>query len=75
VNHSRRAMIIERTDKEIILRLPADIGTLGLQRIIDYFKYREAVKGSAATAEDAERLAEESKARWWKENKHRFIGE
>jgi len=68
-------MIIERRDNEIILRLSADIGTLELQRIIDYFKYREAVKGSKATAEDAERLAGESKARWWKENRHRFLGE
>ncbi len=68
-------MIIERKDNEVILRLPADIGTLELQRIIDYFKYREAVKDSVATMEDADRLAEESKARWWKENKHRFLGE
>jgi len=66
-------MDIQRTDKEILFRLPANIDTLGLQRIIDYLKYKEATAGSKVDQEEIDRLAKESKANWWKENKHRFI--
>jgi hypothetical protein len=65
-------MVIERTDSEIIFRLPADIDTTGLQRIVNYLKYKEAIRQSKGTEEQANKLADESKKRWWAENKHRF---
>lgn len=66
-------MIVERTQKEVIFRLPADTDILSLQRILNYLKYKNAIKNSRATEEDAQKLAEESKANWWKANKSRFI--
>ncbi len=66
-------MVIERTDKEVIFRLPVDTDIRGLQRIVNYFKYKEAVKASKGTEEQANMLADESKNRWWAENKQRFI--
>ncbi len=66
-------MVIERTDKEIILRLPVDTDIRGLQRIVNYFKYKETSKASQGTEEQANMLADESKKRWWAENKQRFI--
>ena len=66
-------MTIERTDNEIILRLPSNIDPIGLQRIISYLQYKEATAGSEATEETVNNLADESKKRWWAENKHRFL--
>ena len=66
-------MVIERTSNEIIFRLPADIDTTGLQRIVNYLKYKEAIKKSEGTLSQANKLANESKKRWWAENKERFI--
>jgi len=66
-------MEIERTDKEILLRLPANVDTIGLQKMIDYLKYKVATADSHANQEEIDQLAKESKANWWKENKHRFI--
>jgi len=66
-------MIVERTDKEIVFKIPADTDIKELQRIFDFLKYREATQDSQATEEIANKLADESKANWWKENKHRFI--
>ena len=66
-------MDIQRTDKEILLRLPANIDTLGLQRMIDYLKYKEATAESNTDQEEIDKLANESKATWWKEHKHLFI--
>lgn len=39
-------MIIERTDNEIVLRIPSNIDTIGFQRIINYLKYKEATVNS-----------------------------
>jgi len=66
-------MLVERTSNEIIFRLPADTDILSLQRILKYLKYQVAIKESKATEANAEEIAEESKANWWKENKSRFI--
>ncbi|WP_426671539.1 hypothetical protein ACPPVU_09900 [Mucilaginibacter sp. McL0603] len=66
-------MVIERTNNEIIFRLPADIDIAGLQRIVNYLKYKEAIRKSEGTEEQANKLADESKKRWWAENKGRFI--
>ena len=66
-------MVIERTSTEIIFRLPADIDTTGLQRIVNYLKYKEAISKSEGTESHANKLANESKKRWWAENNERFI--
>ncbi|WP_295673157.1 hypothetical protein [uncultured Mucilaginibacter sp.] len=66
-------MVIERTHDEIIFRLPADIDTAGFQRIVNYLKYKEAIRKSEGTDEQANQLADESKKRWWAENKGKFI--
>jgi len=66
-------MDIQRTDSEILFRLPANIDTLGLQRMIDYLKYKEATAESRADQAEIDKLAKESKANWWKANKHRFV--
>ncbi len=66
-------MNIERTDNEIIFRIPSNIDTLGLQRIIDYLRYKEATAESNSDQKEIDKIAEESKANWWKENKSKFI--
>ena len=66
-------MEIERTEREIIFRIPSNVDTLGLQRIIDYLRYREATAESNADQNKVDKIAEESKANWWKENKSKFI--
>ena len=66
-------MVIERTEKEVILRLPSDIDTLGLERVTRYLKYIESTKDNIANEEKVNLLADESKERWWKENKQKFV--
>ena len=66
-------MEIDRTDREIIFKLPANIDTLGLQRIIDYLKYKEATAESKADQSTVDEIAEESKTNWWNKNKSKFI--
>jgi len=66
-------MIIERTAKEVIIRLPADVNMDGLQRLVDYLAYKEATSKSKAKQDDVNALAREVKKGWWAKNRNRFI--
>ena len=66
-------MIIERTSKEVIIRLPSYVDTNGLQRFVDYLSYKEATALSQAKQSDVDALAKEVKAGWWAKNRSRLI--
>lgn len=66
-------MLIERTSSEVIIRLPSSVDTIGLQRLIDYLVYKEATANSQATQDHVDKLANDVKKGWWKQNRKRFI--
>jgi hypothetical protein len=66
-------MIIERTSKEVIIRLPSYVDTSGLQRLVDYLTYKEATAKSKAKQADVDTLAAEVKKGWWAKNKTRLV--
>jgi len=66
-------MQIERTNDEILIRVAAGTDLVGLQRILDYLKFREIASKSKATQKQIDELATESKSTWWKKNKDRFV--
>ena len=66
-------MYIERTNKEIIIRLPSYIDTDGLQRFIDYLCYKEATAKSQARQVDIDKLAKQVKKGWWRKNRGKYI--
>lgn len=66
-------MIIERTDKEILIRIPNSIGIKGAQRIIDYIRYQEITSNSKAKQKDIDELADEINRDWWEKNKDTFL--
>jgi hypothetical protein len=66
-------MVIERTSKEVIIRLPSYVKTDGLQRLVDYLTYKEATSKSKAKQSDVDSLAAEVKKGWWAKNKSRLV--
>ena len=66
-------MVIERINNEIVIRLPADIDTTGFKQIAKYIKCKNAIKKSVQREEQINLLADESKKRWWDENKAKYI--
>ena len=66
-------MYIERTNSEVIIRLPSYVNTKGLQRLIDYLCYKEATSKSQAKQADVDKLAKEVKKGWWTKNRSKFI--
>lgn len=65
-------MTIERRNSEIIITIPGNVDTEGLQRLLNFLIYREATSQSKATQEQVDNLAKEVNKSWWKENKDRF---
>lgn len=66
-------MLIERTNNEVIIRIPSYVDTEGLQQLVDYLCYKEATAKSKAKQSDVDQLAKEVKKGWWKKNRSRFI--
>jgi len=66
-------MLIERTKEEIIIRLPSYVDSKGLQRLVDFLKYKEATARSKATQADIDKLAKQIKKGWWKKNKAHLV--
>jgi hypothetical protein len=66
-------MLIERTKKEVIIRLPSYVNTEGLQQLVDYLTYKEATAKSKAKQSDVDKLAKDANKSWWKKNRSRFI--
>jgi predicted trehalose synthase len=66
-------MIIERTDKEILIRIPSSVDVEGVQRIIDYIRYQEVTSKSKATQEAVDKLASDVNRDWWEKNKDTFL--
>ena len=66
-------MVIERTSNEIIIRLPLNVDTEGLQRLVDYLTYKEATAQSKAKQTDVDAFAKELKKGWWANNKNRLV--
>ncbi len=66
-------MTIERTDKEIIIKLPASANTEDVQQLLDYLNYKAAVSASKAKQEQVDRLAKEVNKNWWETNKDNLL--
>jgi len=66
-------MIIERTDNEILIRIPNTVDVEGAQRIIDYIRYQEVTSNTKATQSTVDKLAWDVNKEWWKKNKDTFL--
>ena len=66
-------MEIKRTDKEILIRLSSKTDVVGLQRLLDYIRFREIASKSQSSQREIDEISRESKSTWWDTNKSRFI--
>jgi len=68
-------MIIERTNKEVIIRLPGNIDTSYLQDMVDYIRFKEITSKSKATQSQVDSLVKKIKKGRWEKNRKRLLGE
>ena len=66
-------MLIERTNNEIIIRIPAMVDTDDLQDFINYVRYKELTFDINVPQDKINKLASDLNKNWWEENRKRFI--
>lgn len=60
-------MILERTNSEILVRLPASLNLTELQNMLDYLEYKESTATTKAKQKDVDELSESvNKSIWTK---------
>jgi hypothetical protein len=62
-------MIIERTNKEVIIRLPGNIDTSDLEKMVDFLRFKEITSKSKATQAQVNALVKEVKKGRWEAKK------
>ncbi|NCU33065.1 MAG: hypothetical protein EOM23_09075 [Candidatus Moranbacteria bacterium] len=62
-------MILERTNNEILVRLPAYVDLSELQNMLDYLEYKEITAKTKATQKDVDELSDTVNKSIWKKFK------
>ena len=65
-------MIIERTSKEVIFRLPSSTKLKDLQEIADLFTFREISQKSKASQKEVDNLVKKIKKGRWNKSKQKI---
>lgn len=65
-------MIIERTDKEIIIRLLPSVDTEELQELANYSRYKEITSKYFTSQASVDKIASEINKTWYKKNRERL---
>lgn len=65
-------MVIERTKKEIIIRLSSNVDTEDLQSFLNYARYKELTASYNTPQKDVDKLAKLINKDWWEKNKNQF---
>ncbi|MCD4789489.1 MAG: hypothetical protein K8R37_05765 [Bacteroidales bacterium] len=68
-------MIVERTNNEVIIRLPGSIDTIDLEDMVDYIRFKEIISKSKATQDEIDSLVKGIKKGRWENNRKRLLGE
>lgn len=66
-------MLVERTTKEVIIRLPASVDTEDLQDFLNYARYKELTATFKTDQKDVDKLANDINAKWWTKNRSKLI--
>ena len=66
-------MLVERTKKEVIIRLPASVDTEDLQDFLNYARYRELTADFKVEQKEVDKLSNQINSKWWTKNREKLI--
>ena len=66
-------MLVERTKKEVIIRLPASVNTEDLQDFLNYARYKELTAGFKVDQKEVGKLSDQINSKWWAKNRAKVI--
>lgn len=66
-------MLVERTSKEVIIRLPVSVDTEDLQDFLNYARYKELTAYFKTEQAEVDKLSNDINANWWAKNRSKLI--
>jgi len=66
-------MLVERTNKEVIIRLPASVDTEDLQDFLNYARYKELTSNFHVDQKEVDKLADHINSKWWTKNGKKLV--
>ena len=66
-------MLVERTTKEVIIKLPASVDTEDLQDLLNYARYKELTANFKTDQKEVDKIANEINTKWWTKNRSKLI--
>jgi predicted nucleotide-binding protein (sugar kinase/HSP70/actin superfamily) len=66
-------MLVERTIKEVIVRLPITVDTEDLQDFLNYARYKELTAGFKVEQKEVDKLSKQINAKWWTKNRSKLV--
>ena len=66
-------MLVERTTKEVIIRLPASVDTEDLQDFLNYARYKELTANLKTDQKEVDKIANDINRKWWTKNRSKII--
>lgn len=66
-------MLVERTSKGVIIRLPSSVDTEDLQDFLNYARYKELTANFKTDQKEVDKIASEINTKWWAKNKKKLI--
>lgn len=66
-------MVVERTTKEVIIRLPASVDTEDLQDFLNYARYKELTSAFKIDQKEVDKIAEQINTKWWTKNRNKIV--
>ena len=66
-------MLVERTGKEVIIRLPASVDTEDLQDFLNYARYKELTSNFKTDQEKVDKISTNINKKWWAKNRSHLI--
>ena len=66
-------MLVERTYKEVIIRMPASVDTEDLQDFLNYARYKELTANLKTDQKKVDKITNDINAKWWTKNRSKLI--
>jgi predicted nucleotide-binding protein (sugar kinase/HSP70/actin superfamily) len=66
-------MIVERTNKEVIIRLSSSVDTEDLQDFLNYARYKELTANFKTNQKEVDKISTEINTKWWTKNRNKLI--
>ena len=66
-------MLVERTKKEVIIRISSSVDTEDLQDFLNYLRYKELTAGFKVDQKDVDKISAQLNSKWWVKNRKELL--